>query len=325
MGVPHIHGGPMRFFPNRGARGQQTLATCFHDDGCAVALIDHAAPGGPALTQLDYLSGSPAQSAALLARHARERRLGQARCVCLIEAADYSLVLVDTPEVPPAELRAAMRWRVKELIDFHIDDAVIDVFDVPAGDGRATRRMYAVAARSERVQRVVAAAKTAGLALDVIDIPEFALRNLAVRLPEDEVGVALIHFDARHGLVTITRRGALYFSRRLDCGRERLQEHGPALTPALEGTLDALTIEIQRSLDFYERHFAQLSIGGIVLAGLARPIDGLAEYLQAQLGIPTRWLDLAQLCPEAARLEPATLARCVLAIGAALRESAVAA
>ena len=62
-----------------------------------------------------------------------------------------------------------------------------------------------------------------------------------------------------------------------------------------------------------------------MLAGLARPIDGLAEYLQAQLGIPTRWLDLAQLCPEAARLEPATLARCVLAIGAALRESAVAA
>jgi MSHA biogenesis protein MshI len=315
----------MRIFPTRHARRRQTLATCIDDDGCAVALVDHAAPGGAALSQLEFLAGDPSRSAALLARWVRERRLGHVGCVSLVAAADYSLVLVDTPEVPPAELRAAMRWRVKELIDFHIDDAVIDVFDVPTDDGRAARRMYAVAARSERVQRVAGIAKAAGLALEVVDIPEFALRNLAVRLPEDDAGAALLHFDAHHGLMTVTRRGALYFSRRLDCGRERLQQAGPALTPALEGTLDALTIEIQRSLDFYERHFAQPSIGGIVLAGLPQPVAGLAEYLQAQLGVPTRWLDLASLYPATAALAPATLARCVLAIGAALREGGKAA
>lgn len=307
------------------SRSQQRLATCHTEDGCALALVDHAAAGGPRLTHVDWLAGDPARATPLLARHAREHRLGRASCVSLIEPADYSLVLVDTPDVPPAELRAAMRWRVKELIDFHVDDAVIDVFDVPATDGRAARRMYAVAARSERVQRAIALAQGAGLTLEVIDIPEFALRNLAVRLPEDVAGVALIHFDARHGLLTVTRRGALYFSRRLDGGRERLQQAGPTLTAALEGQLDALTIEIQRSLDFYERHFAQPSIGAIVLAGVPTPPAGMSEYLQSQLGIATRWLDVGALCPSAADVPPDTLARCVLAIGAALRDDGLAA
>lgn len=315
----------MGIFPTRKSRVSQTLATCHTDEGCALALVDHAATGGPALARVDWLAGDPGRVAPQLARHAREQRLGRARCVSLAEAADYSLVLVDTPEVPPAELRAAMRWRVKELIDFHIDDAVIDVFDVPGDEGRAARRMYAVAARSERVQKVVARAQAAGLALEVVDIPEFALRNLAVRLPEDEKGLALIHFDARHGLLTVTRRGNLYFSRRLDGGRERLLQAGNTLTPALEGLLDALTIEIQRSLDFYERHFAQPSIGAIVLAGVPAPIVGMAEYLQSQLGVATRWLDLDTVCKRPPMVAADTLARCVLAIGAALREQGQAA
>ncbi|HMM78065.1 MAG TPA: pilus assembly protein PilM [Gammaproteobacteria bacterium] len=309
----------MGIFAKRRTRAQQTLALSHHDEGCALAVIDHATAAAPALVRAEWFAGDPARSAALLARHAREHRLGRVSCVSLIEPNDYSLVLVDTPEVPPAELRAAMRWRVKELIDFHIDDAVIDVFDVPTEDGRAARRMYAVAARSERVQRAAAAAQGAGLALEVVDIPEFALRNLAVRLPEDGTGVALIHFEARHGLLTVGRRGALYFSRRLDGGRERLLHAGPALTPAMEGQLDALTIEIQRSLDFYERHFAQPSIGAIVLAGLPQPVAGMPDYLQSQLGVATRWLDFGAILRPSIEIPQDLLARCTLAIGAALR------
>ncbi len=46
------------------------------------------------------------------------------------------------------ELRAAVRWRIKDLIDFHIDDAVIDVFEMPAhARGGPNRMMYAVKAR----------------------------------------------------------------------------------------------------------------------------------------------------------------------------------
>ena len=60
--------------------------------------------------------------------------------------------------MPPAELRAAMRWRLKDSIDFRVEDAVIDVFDVPDQNrGGHGRMMYAVAARRSAVDAHTAA------------------------------------------------------------------------------------------------------------------------------------------------------------------------
>ena len=255
----------------------------------------------------------------------RQRDLRKVPCSGLLRSSDYSLILVDSPDVPPSEIRAAMRWQVKELIDFHIDDAVIDVFDVPERDGRAGKRMYAVVARRGKVMQLIDLLTSVGLELNIIDIPEMALRNLAARLPEDGAGVALIAFDRGHGLMTVTRQGALYFSRRLDCGSERLAEAGSAgsITPTLEGLLDSLTIEIQRSLDFYERHFSQSAIAGIVLT----PVPGLTaevcQYLQAQLGVPTRWLDMATEAAVDGEMDSEALLHCTPVIGASLREDRV--
>ena len=255
----------------------------------------------------------------------RQRDLRKVPCSGLLRSSDYSLILVDSPDVPPSEIRAAMRWQVKELIDFHIDDAVIDVFDVPERDGRAGKRMYAVVARRGKVLQLINLLTSVGLELDIIDIPEMALRNLAARLPEDGAGVALIAFDRGHGLMTVTRQGALYFSRRLDCGSDRLAEAGSAgsITPTLEGLLDSLTIEIQRSLDFYERHFSQTAIAGIVLT----PVPGLTaevcQYLQAQLGVPTRWLDMATEAAVDGEMDSEVLLHCTPVIGASLREDRV--
>jgi len=260
----------------------------------------------------------------LLQRFVRERNLKNIPCTGLLRAGDYSLVLVDSPDVPPSEIRSAMRWQIRELIDFHIDDAVIDVFDLPERDGHSARRMYAVAARRERVLQLISLTNLSGLNLQSIDIPELALRNIAARLPEDAGGVALIALDRQQGLMTVTRQDALYFSRRVDCNTERLlaASEGEDLTPALESLLDGLTIEIQRSLDFYERHFSQSSVAGIVISPVPGLSDKVCAYLQAQLGIPTRWLDVAAQC--VAPVPEAVLVEGISVLGGALREEQVA-
>ena len=75
----------------------------------------------------------------------------------VLRAEDYQLSLIEAPDVPPAELRAAMRWRLRDSIDFRVEDAVIDVFDVPAQSrGGQGRMMYAVAARRSAVDRQAA-------------------------------------------------------------------------------------------------------------------------------------------------------------------------
>jgi len=86
---------------------------------------------------------------------AQRMRLGRFRCETLMRPGEYQLLTVEAPAVPPAELKAAVRWSVQGLIDFHIDDATVDVLDIPAdaaGSG-ATRAMYAVIARNELVKQ----------------------------------------------------------------------------------------------------------------------------------------------------------------------------
>ena len=259
----------------------------------------------------------------LLQRIVRERDLRDVPCTGLLRSGDYSLVLLDSLALPASEIRGAVRWQLRELIDFPAEESVIDVFDVPEPDGHTARRMYAVAARRERVQQLVNLLNLADLEIKAIDIPELALRNIAALLPEDEGGVALISLDRQQGLMTVTRRESLYFARRVDCGTERLltAASGEELTPALESLLDGLIIEVQRSLDFYERNFNQAPVTAIVFAPVPGVTRQLCDYMQAQLGVPVRWLDVAAECdvdvPDSLLLEGISV------LGAALREEQV--
>ncbi len=257
---------------------------------------------------------------ALLQRIVRERDLRNVPCTGLLRSGDYSLVMLDSLALPASEIRGALRWQLRELIDFPAEESVIDVFDLPERDGRAARRMYAVAARRERVQQLVNLLNLADLDTCAIDIPEFALRNVAAMLPEDEGGVALISLDRQQGLMTVTRQEALYFARRVDCGTERLlnASRGPDLTPALESLLDGLIIEVQRSLDFYERNLNQSPVTAIVFTPVPGVTRRLCEYMQAQLGVTVRWLDVGKECD--VEVPDSLLLEGISVLGAALRD-----
>ncbi len=251
----------------------------------------------------------------VLARIAADYGLKRVSCSTVLDQNEYSLLLTEAPDVPADELRAAMRWRIKDLIDFHINDATIDVFDVPGERvvGRA-RPMYAVAARSAVIQKRVDLLDSAGINLEVIDIAEMAQRNLAALLPEDARGVALLSFAAGSGLLTISKQGELYLSRSLDVGLDVLTQ-----AEDVGGYFDRVVLEIQRSLDYYDSHFRQPPLAGVVLVPLSRPVPGLEDHLRANLSVNVSSMDLTQLMDFRGEFDPTARARCLLTIGAALR------
>ena len=158
---------------------------------------------GPCFPHLIFIRGLREKVRKRRSRASQRITVSSARvCTTVLDQAEYSLLLTEAPDVPVEELRAAMRWRVKDLIDFHINDATLDVFDVPGERvaGRA-RQMYAVAARSAVIQKRVDLLDAANINLQVIDIIELAQRNLAGLLPEDARGVALLSFTAGAGFV----------------------------------------------------------------------------------------------------------------------------
>lgn len=251
-----------------------------------------------------------------LARIAADYGLKRAPCTTVLDSAEYSLLLTDAPEVPPDELRAAMRWRIKDLIDFHINDATLDVFDVPGERlaGRA-RSMYAVAARTAAIQKRVDLLDAAGIDLQVIDIAELAQRNLAALLPEDARGVALLSFSATNGLLTVTRQGELFLSRNLDLGLDAMLAGSDTAA-----YFDRIVLEVQRSLDYYDSHFRQPPVIGLVLAPASRPVPGIEDYLRANLNVSVSAMDLTQLMDFRGEFDLAARARCLTTIGAALRQ-----
>ena len=294
------------------------VAVCPSEDAIACARVRRQKDQPPVLElcRVQKLENIGIQGAEI-ARLTKADELDDQICITTLDIGSYSLLLVEAPDVPASELRAAIRWRVKDLIDFHIDDAVIDVFDVP--NQRITgsnKMMYAVVARSSLVRRQIELLTGAGLNLEVIDIPELALRNIAAMLPEDVAGTVLLYLDNRTGLITITRQTTLYLSRRLDMGYEVL---GGDLEAA-GARLDRIVVEIQRSLDYYESHFSQPPVTNVVIAPMPVRIDGLDEYLSRQLGINVRLLDLNSLIDTETPLDNTTQSQCMLAIGAALRE-----
>ncbi|HEY9148221.1 MAG TPA: hypothetical protein VIQ22_04355, partial [Gammaproteobacteria bacterium] len=130
----------------------------------------------------------------------------------------------------------------------------------------------------------------------------------------------------------------LFLARRLDLGLRQLAafvnasdkgeeeftlDDAPAeLSHDLRRAFDTIVLEVQRSLDYYESHFALPQVAGLVLAPLEQPIPGLLDYLAQNLDVPVRMLDLNALLHTEQHLSEPLQSQCLLPIGAALRESA---
>ena len=248
-------------------------------------------------------------------------KLGVARAQVFAVASpdDYQLVQVEAPEVQPAELRAAIRWRLRDVINFHIDDAVVDVFEIPDQSRRAQAKMlFAVAARSAAVQRIVTAIAPLARHFDVIDIPELCLRNVSALLTQDQKGLATFLLGETFAHLTLTRQGVLYLARRIDYNRGYETD---AIDTQDGQHIDAATLglELQRSLDYYESHYDQPPIGDLVLCPSGPVSEQLAMRLRAETSLRIGVLDLSTVMDGAAALGAVPSVECLLALGAALR------
>jgi len=303
--------------------GNGLLAVCPAADGVAAAVVrrEHGVPPSLDLCQFFPTPDHTDARQAAVNRMVKDGGFNRIACTSALDLNAYSLMLVEAPDVPKAELAGAMRWRVKDLLDFSVDEAVIDFFEVPAQKGSdRSRQVFVVAARASVIKQRADLLLDAGLKLTAIDIPELCLRNVTALLPEDVGGVAFVYLARNQGLITLTRQATLYFSRRLQAGTEILwQQQADTVTPEIEGWLDSVVIEVQRSLDYYESHFTVPPIAGLVLGPLGRPVAGVAEYLKSQLGLPCRVLDLNELIDVRGKLSPEMQVRCLPAIAAALR------
>ena len=300
-------------------------------------------------------AGIDAPAVEALAGAVRDHGLAGTRCVAVLPPHRYGLRLLDAPDVEPDEVAAAVPWLVKDLLDVPLEEAVVDYFQGPDRPGGQSR-IHVVTVHRQVVRELSEALAAAGLELTVVDVTELALRNLARRLPEEEQGVAVLRLQARGGVLTMNRGGNLYLARGIETGLDALRA-GPPPAPAghsgIEGTggpelggvpvaddygaglagstaleqeepdgneaFDLLALEIQRSLDYYESQLGPSPIAQVALAPAPVPVPGLLPFLEKNLSTGVRRFELDDLGLDAPGADRADQARCLAAVGGALR------
>ena len=289
--------------------------------GAETASFAHVVPDGarPVVEFAEERPWNPADVKSL--EHVcRDLGVKRFRCTTLLRPEEYQILLVEAPAVKPEELKSAVRWRIKDMLDYHVDDATIDVLDVPVPAGANSRAhyMYTVAARNETIRGTIDRFNAAGMPLAVIDIPDTAQRNVAALLGTEQRAVVTLTFDANGGLITVTFNGELYLSRRLDVSAAQL---AGADDDARVRLFDRVLVETQRSLDHCERTYPFFALGRLVMGPLSGD-GGLREHLAANLYLPLEALDLQQLVELPATAQswtPAQQAKWQKLIGAGLR------
>ncbi len=248
----------------------------------------------------------------------RTREFARASVSGVLSTHEYELVQVEAPEVQASELRSAVRWKLRDIINFPVSDAVVDVFDIPRQSRYVeTRMVFVVAARGDAVERIVRLIKPRVRGFDVLDIPEMCLRNLSAMLPQDQDGVALLALGDGFAQLVLTYQGTLFLARRIELVRPAAQAPGSDAADSIDAI--AVAVEVQRSLDYYESHYDRPPISEIVIASGDDRAGKLRDVLSAETGMSVELFDVADLFEVAGGVEPDTRWPGLIALGAALR------
>lgn len=195
----------------------------------------------------------------------------------------YQVFQLERPDgVDDSELGDALKWKLKDFLDFNPSDAVSDVFPFPEDASRGRGDLVnVVAARKSLVSELVALVDACDLKLVSIDIAELALRNLVPRIDPDHRGAALVHMRERFGQMIVCKGETLYLSRRLDVTSDDLRD-----ASRQENAVQSLALEMQRSLDYYESQLGQVppAVIRLVARDSVMPLSSmLASYVAASV------------------------------------------
>lgn len=265
--------------------------------------------GGRVLAAGSETVTAPDTALSLFHSLAAQRRWKGACLQLVLPSRDYQLVLVEPPNVPPEEWRDALRFRVSDLVSMPMSDAALDVFALPDDAYRGRQKMAYVAVCQQRVVDAWATAATeAKLALAGVTIPEIALLRLKARLAPGPDSTALVHIADDDTRVMLCQDDQLYLVRQTPFGTAALGQPEQR---------EALVLEVQRSMDYYDSQIGKGTVRQVLLAGSGALAD-LSSTMQDLLGLRATILSAAELLTEGS----GTDGLCLPALGAALREVA---
>jgi type IV pilus assembly protein PilM len=218
---------------------------------------------------------------------------------------------VQIPPVPAKELKEAVFLEAEHHVPFAIDEVFLDFHVV--NETAQNLDLILVAVKKSKVMEYVTVVAEAGFNPLVVDVDSFALSNaFEINGGEDtgEEAVALIDIGASVMKTNVMRNGASIFARDIPFGGNQYTQaiasrlgvefeqaeaaklgrdpnvEWESLAPAVEEISHELSLEVQRTFDYFASTAEAERIGKIILSGGCSQVPGLADYLASNWGIP---------------------------------------
>jgi Tfp pilus assembly protein PilN len=308
------------FLRRQSARGACWTAVVQDGSSVHAAQVVYAEGARPRVTRL-WQAQAPDVGQGLQALQAS---LNTKNCnlVGVLDRAMYRMQATEAPDIPRQDWRDALRWQLKEQVEFAVEDAVLDVLDMPqATQLRHNTPVMVFMVPREDYTRLELAADDLGLSWQALDVPETALRNVCALTEEGEKAQALVVFGDAHGMLVITFKGELLMARHIEVTVSAIkgdeEGRGAALSRA--------ALEILRTVDTFERMHSQVQLATMTVAlppGCQSDVlDMLADliYVPLQCLSLKQYLDLDELGDDAERLDGHATFDELCALGATLR------
>jgi MSHA biogenesis protein MshI len=281
------------------------------------AIVQRRQSGKPRLCAMQTFDGE--LSAKALSAWSRQQGHRGMRTNFLLGQAEYQILPIEAPDVALQERASAARWRIKDMIEFPVDDACVECLLVPDAPGSARMpQALAVVSQRQTVAQWLKHLREQGSEPTAMDIPELAVRNLASLLPGSGT-VALLHIGLSRTLLVMVWQGELCSSRRFDLHASQLLAASPETREQL---IERLGLDVQRTADAFERQFQAAALSGLWVTEAHEALS-ISDELGRFVGLPVKPFQLHEhldFDTDIPLLDPAQHIDYVMAIGAALRE-----
>lgn len=203
--------------------------------------------------------------------------------------ADILVRQISFPRMPPRQLAQAMEFEARKHMPYEPARMVLRHQVLAEDKKNSTCQVLLVAVPREALRDHQALLKRLGLEPHAIEVAPLALANASLLAAgESEQTTVVMDMGSSGTLISILRKGGMFFSRYMPCSLGLGQGEAQDLK---ESNLEELVLETRRSLAYYDNVTGRMGFSRVMLAGGGGMLREVGSILQEKLGLPVEPLN----------------------------------
>lgn len=189
---------------------------------------------------------------------------------------DVETGVFDKPEVGAGEELEALRWTLGQANNANLADAIIEGFALPGPEekGLSRNQWWVGGLEKARLEAILRACEQGKATIERIDAHPLPQRAWALDF-NDQRAVGLLVLGEHFACLGFVIQEHLLFSKQLDWSRG---------TRGMPGFGERAELDLQRSLDYFDRRMSSVATGRLLVAG--QDAEAVCLMLSSRVALP---------------------------------------